>query len=142
MALGMYKGRWRRLATTLTVPLEWVPTIVYTTCILHNLCIQRNDLLPTNNIQEYVDIERAFKQDALEGEAVSEYNTPVSRYFQERERVAKIWEGQKAVGGHCILFPREDTDTVGGKRKRERSAVERYRDVVADWLYAHVKYAT
>ena len=86
-----------------------------------------------------MDLERAFKQGALEREAVSDVGTPMSRYFQGRERVAKLSELQKSAAGLCIAFPREDADTASGDG-RKRSVVEKYRYAVADWLYAHVKY--
>ena len=57
-AFGRLKGRWRCLLKRLDVHVSSAPTIVYATCILHNLCEVRGEDFDEIDLQND-DIPRA-----------------------------------------------------------------------------------
>ena len=61
-AFGALRMRWRRLTVPSTVKLEFVPDVVMSACILHNLCKLHHDPLPKDKLKAYVERERLFAE--------------------------------------------------------------------------------
>ena len=78
MAFGALKARWRRLATEITSFRRWVPLIVAAACVLHKIFIIKDEPLPTENLQEYVDRERAMVDEEVCLSNVDEFPTLAS----------------------------------------------------------------
>lgn len=58
-AFGLLKGRFRRLKMLETVRVELIPLIIVCSCIMHNICILKGDLIDNLiNMQDEVNQER------------------------------------------------------------------------------------
>ena len=90
-AFGALKMRWRRLDADFALDLDILPDVVMAACILHNLCILKHDPLPEDNMDEYLERERAFADSevALDVEDIRRVMTRQASGFSEAEMAAK-----------------------------------------------------
>jgi hypothetical protein len=69
-AFGLLKGRWRCLIHNLEVSSEIVSYIITACCILHNICEERHDFLPSG--EQYHDIGTGVNNETNINETVEE----------------------------------------------------------------------
>lgn len=69
-AFGLWKGRWRRILDCLpVVKLEKVPEYLVATCVLHNICILRGDMIPVEGTLRVARRGRLVVNRKMEGDA-------------------------------------------------------------------------
>jgi hypothetical protein len=57
-AFGLLKSRWRCLRNNLEISIDIVPHVISTCCILHNICMDRDDNLVEGEYENDTDLLR------------------------------------------------------------------------------------
>ncbi|GBP91000.1 Putative nuclease HARBI1 [Eumeta japonica] len=68
--IAMWKGRWRSVAKRLPmVKVDKIPEYIIATCVLHNICLMQNDLIPCEVVPRHRNRGRLILKHRLEGAA-------------------------------------------------------------------------
>lgn len=73
-AFALLKGRFRRLKLLEAVRLDLIPLLIICTCILHNICLETNDIPLDIELNNELEEERIMQPNNMDGENIDGNN--------------------------------------------------------------------